>query len=91
MGTSAGRVQGNGCGRRVPVGVDLSELDPLVAGLGPKVIASGGFTLLDMLTRYNLKRTSAQRRIDTLVTAGKVKQIGVRPGPGQEKVYEIVT
>jgi len=71
--------------------VDISDLDPLMADIGPKVVATGGFTLLDMLTRYNLKRTSAQRRIEALIASGKVKQIGVRPGQGQEKVYEIAS
>jgi predicted transcriptional regulator len=71
--------------------MDLSDLDSLMADIGPKVVITGGFTLGDMATRYDLKRTSAQRRVDALIAAGKVKQIGVRPGQGQEKVYEIAS
>ena len=68
-----------------------AELDSLMAETGPKVIPAGGFTQSDLMARYNLKATSAQRRIRALIDAGKVKQIGVRPGQGQEKVYEIAS
>jgi len=72
------------------VNVNLAELDRLMADIGPKVVSAGeGFTLGDVMARYGTGRTTSQRRIDALIKSGKAQQVGVRPGPGQEKVYAL--
>lgn len=72
---------------RVPVNVDLSELDRLFADTGPRVIPKGGFTVRDIMAHLGIGRTAASNRIQMLISAGKIEEFGIRPGPGQEKVY----
>ncbi len=90
MGLNTGRFSGNGCGSRIPVNADLAELDRLMADSGPKVIAEGGFTVADMMARYSLKPSTAERRIQALLVSGDIEEIGIRPGKGPRKVYKIV-
>ena len=90
MGANIRRVQGNASGRRVPVNVDLAELDRLMVESGPKVIIDSGFTKNDLMARYGLKHGTAERRIQALLISGDIEEIGIRPGKGPQKVYQTV-
>jgi hypothetical protein len=91
MGASIRRVQGNASGRRVPLDLDLAELDRLMADSAPAIVPEGGFTLKDMTRRYGISITTATRRVEAMIEAGQVEFAGHRPGVGGEKVYRVVT
>ncbi len=90
MGTNAGRVQGAGSGRRVPVNVDLAELDNLIAETSPRIIAADGFTQRDIRERHGWNEKRARLWIEARIADGTVKEIGIRPGHGGPKVYGLV-
>ena len=92
MATDPGRVQAVGCGSRIPVAVDLSELDRVAAMIPGRIIVEEGrgFTLHDLMAKINMGSTATQRRIATLQREGMVRFIGYRPGAAREKVYEVV-
>lgn len=91
MGTDTGRVQANGCGSRIAIDMDLSELDQVAALCGDPIIPAGqGFTLNDLTARLQCGRSKTQRRIQALISQGVLREIGRRPGPGQARVYEMV-
>jgi hypothetical protein len=91
MGASIRRVQGNASGRRVPVNLDLAELDRLMVDSAPAIVPEGGFTLKDMTRRYGISITTATRRVNAMIAAGQMEFVGYRPGTGREKVYRVVT
>jgi DNA-binding MarR family transcriptional regulator len=91
VGLGTGRFSGNGCGSRIPVAVDLSELDRLMADSAPAIVPEGGFTLKDMTRRYGISITTATRRVKAMIEAGQMEFVGYRPGTGREKVYRVVT
>jgi DNA-binding IclR family transcriptional regulator len=78
--------------RRIPVNVDLSEIDALIDALPDmgRIIPDGGFTLDDLAKQRRTSNTTAFRMLSILIDQGKVRHIGYRPGPGKQKVFEIV-
>lgn len=91
MGASIRRVQGNASGRRVPLDLDLAELDRLMADSTPAIVAEGGHTLKDIAERYDICISTAVRRVNAMIAAGQMEFVGYRPGTGREKVYRVVT
>jgi len=91
MGTDTGRVQANAGGRRIPMSVDLNELNQ-VAALIPKcpIVRHGGFTLCELMGHLGLGRTATGRRISDLIASSQVEFVGYRQGPAREKVYKTV-
>ena len=82
---------GNGSACRIPVNVDLSELDQVVTMMGNRqIIEDGGFTVGDLAAKMNCARTTATNRLLKLQGEGKVQYIGYRPGSHGEKVWEMV-
>lgn len=90
MGLDTGRLPGNGCGSRIPVAVDLSELDRLIEQSQSGIIEHDGFTRHDLELHKGWKRCRAQDWINSQIKAGTVRHIGKRPGSGGGKVYEVV-
>lgn len=68
----------------------FAELDAIMAESQLRVVVNGGFTINDVAARYGIGRSSAMRRIGELIRDGKARLVGVRPGHGKEKVYELV-
>jgi hypothetical protein len=89
MATDPGRVQATGSGSRIPVSVDLSELDRLIEQSQAGIVEHDGFTRHDLELHKGWKRCRAQDWINSQLKAGTVRHIGKRPGSGG-KVYEIV-
>ncbi len=92
MGTNTGRVQANASGRRVPVSIDLSELDRVAEMCnGRNIIPTAGFTVRDLMARTGKKRSATTDQIRRLEREGSIRSIGYRPGTGGEKVYALIT
>lgn len=85
-----GGLSGNDSPGRIAMSVDLSELDQ-VAAMIPRqqVIEDRGFTINELSDHTHVSHVTAQRHIDSLLKQGKVRQIGVRPGNGGARVYEV--
>jgi hypothetical protein len=78
--------------RRIPVNVDLSEIDAMIdfmPNMGP-IVVNGGFTAADIAAKRGMSPGAAMKAIVALIKQGKVKHIGYRPGHGKQKVFEIV-
>ena len=69
----------------------LAELDR-VADLcgGRTIVATGGFTVKDVMARGNSKRVNTSEQLRSLEAEGKIRFLGYRPGSAGEKVYELV-
>ncbi len=90
MELHAGRFPGNESPRRITMRVDLAELDQ-VAAMIPRqqVVEDRGFTVGELADHTHLSHITAQRHINALLKQGRVRQIGVRPGNGGARVYEV--
>jgi hypothetical protein len=60
----------------------LAPRQPLVTGRGQ--------TIAEMVALSGESETTVRRRVRSLIAAGKVRQIGVRPGSSRAAVYQIV-
>jgi predicted transcriptional regulator len=69
--------------------VDWSNVDAIISEAQQKIVATGGFTVNDVAARYGIGRSTALRRVEEMVQAGKAHHVGARPGPGREKVYDL--
>jgi len=82
---------GNGSASRIPMNVDLSELDQVVAMMNNRqIIEDGGFTVGEVAAKMNCSRTTACAKLLKLQSEGKVQHIGYRSGSHGEKVWEMV-
>jgi len=69
--------------------VDLAELDNLIAETSPRIVTSSGFTQRDIRERQGWNEKRARLWIEARIADGTVRQIGIRPGHGGPKVYEL--
>lgn len=92
MATDPGRVQAVGCGGRIPVAVDLSELDRVAAMIedNDTIEAGRGFTAQELAVHIGKSRSNTNERIVIMEREGKVRFIGYRRGTHRAKVYEVV-
>jgi hypothetical protein len=70
-----------------------AELDAVTAMLSlPPKVEIRGFTVMDLAehTQPCVSRMTAYRHIEYLIKQGEVRCIGVRPGQGGAKVYEVI-
>jgi DNA-binding IclR family transcriptional regulator len=74
------------------VNVDLSELDAALEEFRGKtpLIVDRGFTVSELQKLKGMPRTTAERTVARMVTAGRAVAIGYRPGQGAGRVYELV-
>lgn len=92
MELHTGGLPGNASPCRIPMSVDLSDLDTLLADFpvhGP-VIDDRGFTACDIMVKRGCSHTRAQAIVFALFQQKKIKHVGYRSGRNGAKVYEVV-
>lgn len=87
-----GGLPGNESPCRIPMSVDLGELDALIDAIpnsGP-VVENDGFTIEDVCKLRKIKHSRASVVIAQLIRDGSVRHIGHRLGRNGQKVFEII-
>lgn len=54
------------------------------------LVPARGRTIAEMAALSGESETTVRRRVRTLLAAGRIRQIGVRPGHSRAVVYEII-
>jgi predicted DNA-binding protein (UPF0251 family) len=70
----------------------MSALDEAMAILPAKmvVLPPRGFTRADAAKRMGVPETTMRKMLNASVAEGKMAEIGVRPGRGGARVFEVV-
>jgi len=69
--------------------VDVREAWAEIIGPQEPVIPGAGRTVAELAREWGCSPATASRKMAAALAAGKVRKIGVRPGPCRAAVYEV--